>query len=151
MRSPRSWLTSGAAVGGLAGALTATIASLCCIGPVTFFLLGAGGAVAAAGLRPFRLPLLIASGVVLSIGYWRTYRAPSAAGACPPQIGRWVRISLRIAIVAWIVGATLWLAACAPKGPASGHQVITADGEPLKSMFNANVGKVRIIMLVAPT
>jgi hypothetical protein len=151
MRSARSWLTSGAAVGGLAGALTATIASLCCIGPITFFLLGAGGAVAAAGLRPFRLPLLIASGVMLGIGYWRTNRAPSAAAACPPQAGRWIRISLRIAIVAWIVGAVLWLAACAPSAPASAYQVIGANAEPLKSMFNANVGKVRVIMLVAPT
>src|SRR5579872_3857011 len=151
MRSARQWLTNGAAVGGLAGALTATIASLCCVGPVTFFLLGAGGAVAAAGLKPFRLPLLIASGILLAFGYWRTYRAPSAAAACPPHIGRWVRLSLKIAITAWIVGATLWLAACAPSAPPSGHRVIGADAEPLKSMFNANVGKVRIIMLVAPT
>jgi hypothetical protein len=151
MRSPRSWLTSGAAVGGLAGALTATIASLCCLGPVTFFLLGAGGAVAAAGLRPFRLPLLIASGAALGLGYWRTYRAPSAAGACPPQIGRWIRLSLKIALVAWIAAATLWVAACTPSTPPSSHLVITADNEPLKSMFNANVGKVRVIMLVAPT
>jgi hypothetical protein len=151
MRSGKSWLTGGAAVGGLAGALTATVASLCCLGPVTFFLLGAGGAVAAAGLRPFRLPLVIASGVMLGVGYWRTYGTPRTAGACPPQVGRWIRSSLTVAIVAWIAAATLWLAACTPKTRSSPHQEITANDEPLKSMFTANVGKVRIIMLVAPT
>lgn len=153
MGSPRSWFTGGAAVGGLAAAVTATFASLCCIGPVTFFLLGAGGAVAAAGLAPFRLPLLLASGIMLGLGFWRTHRVPSTAGgACPPRVGRWIRVSLRIALVAWIAGAILWLAACAaPSAPPGSHQVIGSNAEPLKSTFNANVGKVRVIMLVAPT
>ena len=150
MRSPREWLTGGAAVGGLAGAVTAAIAGLCCAGPVTILLLGASGAVAAAGLAPYRLPLLLASAVVLGFGYWRTYR-PANGAACPTEVGRWIRLSLRVAIVAWIVAATLWIMACAPKGPPSPYRVITADGEPLRSTFNANVGKVRVIMLVAPT
>jgi mercuric ion transport protein len=150
MRSPRQWLTGGAAVGGLAGAVTAAIAGLCCAGPVTILLLGASGAVAAAGLAPFRLPLLLVSAVVLGFGYWRTYR-PANGAACPTVVGRWIRISLRVAIVAWIVAATLWIMACSPKGPSSPYHVITADGQPLKSAFNANVGKVRVVMLVAPT
>jgi mercuric ion transport protein len=147
-RSP--WVAGGAAVGGLAGALTAAIAGLCCAGPITIMLLGAGGAVAAAGLAPYRLPLLLASAVVLSVGYWRAYR-PVNGAACATAVGRWIRISLRVAIVAWVIAATLWLAACAPSGPASPYRVITADGEPLRGMFNANVGKVRVIMLVAPS
>ena len=150
MRSPRQWVTGGAAVGGLAGAVSAAIAGLCCTGPMTFALLGAGGAVAAAGVAPYRLPLLILSAGVLAFGYWRTYR-PAADGACPTAVGRWIRISLRVAIVAWIVAATLWIAACAPSGPSSPYHVITPDGEPLRNTFNANVGKVRVIMLVAPT
>jgi hypothetical protein len=147
-RSP--WVAGGAAVGGLAGALTAAIAGLCCAGPVTIALLGAGGAVAAAGIAPYRLPLLLLSAAVLGFGYWRTYRRANGM-ACPTAAGRWITISLRVAIVAWIVAAMLWLAACAPSGPSSPHHVITADGEPLRGMFNANVGKVRVIMLVAPT
>jgi hypothetical protein len=152
MRNAREWVAGGAVAGGLAAALTAAIAGLCCAGPIAFLILGAGGAVAAAGLAPFRLPLLLVSGAALGIGYWRAYRSPAAAGgACPPRVGRWIKISLRIAIVAWIAAATLWLAACAPRGPASAHTVIGADAEPLRSTFNANAGKVRVIMLVAPT
>ena len=150
MRSPREWLTGGAAVGGLAGAVTAAIAGLCCAGPITIALLGAGGAVAAAGLAPFRLPLLFLSAGVLGFGYWRT-RRPANGAACPTAVGRWIRVSLRVAIVAWIVAATLWVMACTPSGPSSPYRVITADGEPLRSAFNANVGKVRVIMLVAPS
>ena len=150
MRSPREWLTGGAAVGGLAGAVTAAIAGLSCAGPITIALLGASGAVAAAGLAPFRLPLLLLSAGVLGFGYWRTHR-PANGAACPTGVGRWIRVSLRVAIVAWIVAATLWVMACTPSGPSSPYRVITADGEPLRSAFNASVGKVRVIMLVAPT
>jgi len=150
MRSPREWLTGGAAVGGLAGAVTAAIAGLCCAGPITIALLGAGGAVAAAGLAPFRLPLLFLSAGVLGFGYWRT-RRPANGAACPTAVGRWIRVSLRVAIVAWIVAATLWVMTCTPSGPSSPYRVMTADGEQLRSAFNANVGKVRVIMLVAPS
>ncbi len=150
MRNPREWLTGGAAVGGLAGAVTAAIAGLCCAGPITIALLGASGAVAAAGLAPFRLPLLLLSAGVLGFGYWRT-RRPANGTACPTAVGRWIRVSLRVAIVAWIAAATLWVMACTPSGPSSPYRVITADGEPFRSAFNANVGKVRVIMLVAPT
>ena len=150
MRSPRQWLSGGAAVGGLAGAVTAALAGLCCAGPITFALLGAGGAVAAAGIAPYRLPLLLASGALLGVGYWQRRQATEEK-ACPTTVGRWIRVSLRVAIVAWIAAATLWLAACAPKGPSSPYRVITPEGEPLRSAFNANVGKVRVIMLVAPT
>ena len=50
----RELATLGAATSGIGGALTASFAALCCIGPVTVALLGAGGAVAAAGLKPYR-------------------------------------------------------------------------------------------------
>lgn len=35
--------------------------------------------------------------------------------------------------------------------PAPDYTVIDADAEPLRAAFNADVGKVRILMLVAPT
>jgi len=148
----RSWLTGGAAAGGLAGAVVAAVASLCCAGPLTVLLLGAGGAVAAAGLEPYRLPLLAASAAFLGVGYWRSRRGATRGGtACPTRVGRWIRASLTLASLAWIVGATLWLASCAPSGRPSPYQVLGADAQPLRSAFNANTGKVRIILLVAPT
>lgn len=48
--------------------------------------------------------------------------------------------------------ALLWGAiACQPQGPSSPHGNIGPDGEPLRSAFNADTGRVRVIMLVAPT
>ncbi len=46
---------------------------------------------------------------------------------------------------------TFFASACMPKGPPSSYRVLGATAAPLRAAFNANVGKVRIIMLVAPT
>ena len=106
----QSWVARGAAAGGLASALVAVFASLCCVSPVVILVLGASGAVAAASLSPYRLPLLIVSGALLGFGYWQTFRSPAtSAASCPPQVGRWIRVSLTIAAIAWIAAATLWL------------------------------------------
>jgi hypothetical protein len=104
----RQWLAGGAAAGGLAGATVAALAGLCCAGPVTVVLLGAGGAVAAAGIKPYRLPLLLVSAALLAVAYWRTYRSmPAVAPACPVRVGRWVRGSLFAAALVWVAAATL--------------------------------------------
>jgi hypothetical protein len=87
----------------------ATMVGLCCAGPVTVFLLGAGGAVAAAGLAPYRVPLLLLSGGLIIAGYWRAYRARAEGPACSIRVGRWIRASLAISSVTWIAGAVLWL------------------------------------------
>jgi hypothetical protein len=58
------------------------------------------------------------------------------------------RLSFRVLAVLCCGSAA---AACAPHGPPSPHAVLGADAEPLRSAFNADVGKVRVIMLVAPT
>ena len=34
---------------------------------------------------------------------------------------------------------------------AAGHVTLGTDAEPLRGSFNADVGKVRVIMLVSPT
>jgi hypothetical protein len=47
--------------------------------------------------------------------------------------------------------ATLFASACMPKGPPSPYQVLGATAAPLRAAFNANAGKVRVVMLVAPT
>jgi len=43
------------------------------------------------------------------------------------------------------------MSSCAPQGSPASYQAIRPDAEPLRAAFNANVGKVRVIMLVAPT
>jgi hypothetical protein len=108
-----TWVAGGSAAVGLGAAVVAAVAGLCCIGPITVALLGAGGAVAAAGLKPYRLPLLLASAVFLAVGYWRVYwPAPTVAGAaCPIRGGRYVRAALWGASAMWVMAATLMLVA----------------------------------------
>ena len=43
------------------------------------------------------------------------------------------------------------LAGCAPTGQARDFAVLDDAGEPLRSRFDAAVGKVRVLMLVSPT
>lgn len=106
-----SLLVGGAALGGLASASVAALAGLCCAGPVTVLLLGAGGAVAAAGLEPYRLPLLLISGVLIVAGYLRAYWIKTEGPTCSIRVGRWIRTSLSIATAAWLLGAALWVIA----------------------------------------
>lgn len=40
---------------------------------------------------------------------------------------------------------------CKAKGPTAAHERLTAGVEPLRTAFNADVGKVRVLMLAAPT
>jgi MerT mercuric transport protein len=99
----------GASAGGLAGAVAAAFASACCIGPSTVALLGAGGAVAAAGLQPHRSGLLGISLLLLAFGFWRAYgrRVVVAGRACPVRVGRFARMSLWISALMWVVAAAL--------------------------------------------
>jgi mercuric ion transport protein len=111
-RTRRFSLAGAAALSGLASAGVATLAGLCCAGPLTVLLLGTSGAVAAAALAPYRLPLLLLSAALIAGAYWRLRRAGATNGAaCSVPVARWARRSLIIASAAWIVGATLWLAA----------------------------------------
>ncbi len=43
------------------------------------------------------------------------------------------------------------LGACRAKGPALSHERLAADETNLRAAFNADVGKVRVLMLVSPT
>jgi hypothetical protein len=51
--------------------------------------------------------------------------------------------------VALFAAATL--AACRAGGPASPFLTLDRDASPLRARFNADAGKVRVLMLVAPT
>ena len=88
-------LVFGTATGGLGAALTATAASMCCLGPAVVSLLGVSGAVAAAGIAPYRPYLLAVSLGMLAWGFWLAYRPVTSEGAsCSRRAGRWVRTVL---------------------------------------------------------
>ena len=57
--------------------------------------------------------------------------------------------SVRLAVAG--VSISLASSGCTPKGPPSPYQVLGEAATPLRDAFNANVGKVRVVMLVAPT
>jgi mercuric ion transport protein len=100
----------GPAAGGLAGALAATFAALCCGGPSVAAVLGAGGAVASAALNPYRPVLLGASFALIAFGFWRLYarRAVGADGrACPVRSRRGARILLWVSALTWLAAALI--------------------------------------------
>ena len=82
----------GTSLAGMGAALTAAAASLCCIGPAVVAVVGVGGAVAAAGLKPYRPLLILVSMALLGVGFWLTYQPPttvgSGAAACPTRAGQ---------------------------------------------------------------
>ena len=101
-------VVAGSAAGGFGGALAAIFASLCCIGPASVALLGAGGALAAQ-LGPYRSALLIVSAGLVSFGLWRAYghRILVNGQLCPIRIGRLTRSVLWIAALVWLAAALL--------------------------------------------
>lgn len=40
---------------------------------------------------------------------------------------------------------------CKPSGPAAPFETLDADASALRDRFNADTGKVRVVMLVAPS
>ena len=49
-------------------------------------------------------------------------------------------------------GAAIALSGCSrTAATGSGYQVLSADGEPLRSAFNRAANSVRIVVLVSPT
>ena len=50
-----------------------------------------------------------------------------------------------------LIPLAVLLAASAPLPVDSDYSVLDRDSEPLRAAFNADVGKVRVLMLVAPT
>ena len=109
MRKRDGLVALGSAAGGLAGAAAATFAALCCVGPSSVALLGAGGALAAAALTPYRPVLLVISLAVIVFGFWRAYgrRASADGRACPVRVGRLARAVLWISAAAWLAAAIL--------------------------------------------
>lgn len=101
----------GSAAGGLATAIAAVFAALCCVGPSTVALLGVGGVLAAASLAPYRPLLLLASLAMILYGFWRAYRSTGLnreGVACPTRVGRFTRKTLWFAAIVWVAAAVLF-------------------------------------------
>jgi hypothetical protein len=98
------------AAAGAASALVAAIAALCCVGPLAIAVLGVGGAVAAASLKPYRLSLLAVSFILLTAAFWRTYRPfrATTGESCSIVVGRATRIGLWTAAVVWCTALGLY-------------------------------------------
>lgn len=148
----------GTSAGTFGAAIATVFASLCCVGPAAFAILGATGVTFAALLTPFRLYLLAASVLLLGYGFWRVYRpATSSAGAvCPARVGRPMRLMLWGSLVFWVAAALAFAATelprlTGPKAATSEHKSLGADAEALRAAFNADAGKTRVVMLVSPT
>ena len=110
----------GAAAGAIASATTGVAAAgltlvsvACCaspvIAPIIVGVLGASGAVWAAGLKPYGAWILAASFVSLLAGFWSVYR-PRRDCALTDASGR-TRILQRIAKVSVWIGAAFWIGA----------------------------------------
>ena len=111
MKRSDGGIAVGSAVGAVAAAATAALATLCCAGPAVISILGAGGALAAARLEPYRPYLLAGAVAMLALGFWRAYRPAPGGVACSIRTGRVVRWILwvsAIITVASVVAPRLW-------------------------------------------
>jgi mercuric ion transport protein len=102
-------MAAGSALGAAGAAIAALFGTLCCAGSAVVALLGAGGALAAARLEPYRPYLLGAGVVMLAFGFWRAYRPAAAGRACSVKTGRLVRVML------WCSALLLIASALAPR------------------------------------
>jgi mercuric ion transport protein len=102
------YAVAGTALGAIGASLVAAAASLCCVGPAVIAVLGASGAVAAAGFAPYRPYLLVFAFALLGSGFWRSYRPRVIEGAtCAPAVGRWGRLTLWISLSVTLLAALL--------------------------------------------
>lgn len=101
--------------------LSAFIASLCCVGPLAFALLGIGGAGLLVKFEPYRPYFTAATFALLGAGFYFTYRKPASGGrttqssecACPaPKTSRVGKVALWISTV--LVAAFLGFPYIAP-------------------------------------
>ena len=100
----------GSAAVGTGAALTAGVASACCVGPALapFFVtvLGASGLAAVSGLRPYAPWMLLASGALLGLTFRQVYRQTECGTDSTPMT---LPAGLRVArVVAW-AAAALWI------------------------------------------
>ena len=100
-RAPGSNVTASV-VGALGAAGSSLLATLCCVGPVAYSVIGAGGVLAAARLQPWRPWLLGISVLFLALGFWSAYRARTVTidgQVCRLKTSRTIRITLWVAAI----------------------------------------------------
>ena len=100
-----------AVITGIGSLVAATLASICCLGPLVFTALGVGGFGLAAGLEKYRTIFLVLTSALLAGAFYFIYRKREvvcADGSCRLQTAG----SKTMKILLWIItGATLLLAA----------------------------------------
>jgi mercuric ion transport protein len=108
-RQPGGGVAAVSIAGALGAAGTSVLATFCCVGPVVYGVIGAGGVLAAARLAPWRPYLLAASVLFLAVGFWAAYRRRVTAGGatCPVRASRAVRATLWTAAVLTVAVAVL--------------------------------------------
>ena len=103
---------ASASTGMAAAALSVAVAACCVspvIAPIIVGALGAGGAVWAAGLKPYGGWILGASLLCLGLGFWSTYRSRPACDV--EDMPTRSRVLQTVAKVSLWVGAVSWTAA----------------------------------------
>lgn len=103
--------------GGLAAAALTVIAASCCVpalAPLVVGVVGASGAVWAAGLQPYGWWILGVSGVCLGAGFGTAYRPRNVCAVGNERdssawLTRAARVSLWVGAVAWIAGVVVQL------------------------------------------
>lgn len=111
MRRADGGMAIGSALGASGAAMAALFSTLCCAGPAVAALVGAGGALAAARLEPYRPYFLAAAVAMLAFGFWRAYRPARGGAACSLRTGRWVRSMLWVSALltlASVVAPRFW-------------------------------------------
>lgn len=111
MRRADGGLAAGSAVGAAGAAIAALFGTLCCAGSAVVALVGAGGALAAARIEPYRPYLLAAAAVMLAFGFWRAYRPGGGSQTCSIGTGRLVRALLwcsAVLVIASALAPRLW-------------------------------------------
>lgn len=77
--------------------------------------------------------------------------AHSTLPFCKHRVAALRRRPVNTTAYASLTGLLLLFVACQPTGLVSEHTALGQDGVPLRAAFNADQGKVRVMMLVSPT
>ena len=114
MNRPTQIGAIGAAAVGTGAAVTAGVASACCVGPalapIFLAVLGSGGLIAVSTLRPYAPWMLLGAAVMLTFSFRQTYhQQPCTVDGTPAP----KPVSLRVARAVTWIAAALWVLATA--------------------------------------